>query len=119
MKLPRLLVATLLAASVVGCGGKVVVDDGSGSGASMSGGATFACGDKTCQRDTELCVDVPPVQPPPQGDGVETWDCVPLPPTCAVPPTCACVGNPTSCSLGVASCSVDADGAMTAVCYPE
>lgn len=116
MKRAGLLIFSLLAA--LGCGGKVVVDENNGGGSTTSG-ATFACGDKTCQRDTELCVDVPPVQPPPQGDGVETFDCVPLPVTCGVPPTCACVGNPTDCSFGVASCSVDANGAMTAVCYPQ
>jgi hypothetical protein len=109
------LLLLLLAACVVGCGAKVAVDDGGGT----NGGPTFACGDKTCQRDTDLCVDAPPVQPPPQGDGVETYECVALGVTCSVPPTCACVGNPTGCSFGVASCSVDADGAMTAVCYPQ
>jgi hypothetical protein len=114
MKRAGLLVFSLLAAA---CGGKVVVDQNSGGGSTS--GATFACGDQLCQRDTELCVDVPPVQPPPQGDGVEAFHCVALPVTCSVPPTCACVGNPTDCTFGVASCSVDADGAMTAICQPE
>lgn len=113
----RMLLIALLAAGVAGCGGKVVIDNSNGG--STTSGPTFACGDQTCQRDTEFCVDAPPAQPPPQGDGVETFQCVPLGVTCPVPPTCDCVGNPTDCSFGVASCSVDADGAMTAICNPQ
>lgn len=104
--------------AALGCGGNVVVDPGSGGG-STNTGATFACGDQTCLLDTQMCVHIPPVQPPPEGDGIDVYECTTISPTCGTPTTCSCAGTPIDCINGVDGCSMGADGTLTLECFPQ
>jgi len=108
------LLAAVLWMAAIGCGAKVAAEAGGGGPT----GGTFPCGDTTCQQGSEYCIDIPPLQPPPQGDGIEAWACGTLAAGCT---TCACVpsASVSQCLYGVASCGSDGVGNVMVTCYPQ
>lgn len=102
---------------ITACGGNVVDEPGVGGGqgttTTASSTVTFTCGSEACSASTEYCRDRLPLQPPPQGDGVEVVECLPLPAACGGVASCPCVPQ---LDCDVIDCAVDADGALRLLC---
>jgi hypothetical protein len=111
-----------MVSALAGCGGNVVVDASSTTGAGGSTvSAPLACGTTTCSVGY-FCEDTPPgVSLPDGGRPPDSYACSAVPSSCASTPTCAYIdgalplGDSCSTSFG-GMCTADAAGNVTFVC---
>ena len=104
----RLLAQGVVALSILGCSDP---GDGSDTGASRADPSELACGELTCLGNVEYCQQ----QVSDLGGIPDTFVCVPMPPTCPTPGTCACLKEARVICSEFGLC-LDSEGGPTMVC---